>query len=77
MIAYRYGAEVLAGITEQERILYVHDNPLEELSADTEREWGNYLTFYRTENQDPGINFKKLNEIGYERYQIYFKIKNL
>ncbi|MBQ8624087.1 MAG: glycoside hydrolase family 127 protein [Oscillospiraceae bacterium] len=76
MGAFRYGPDVLAGITEQERILYIEgDKPEDELTADTEREWGSFRTFYRTENQDPGINFKKLNEIGYEPYQIYFKVK--
>ncbi|MBE5873417.1 MAG: hypothetical protein E7287_03310, partial [Lachnospiraceae bacterium] len=76
MGAFRYGADVLAGITSQERILKLEtDTPEEELSADTERQWGEFRTFYRTENQDPGINFRKLNEIGYEPYQIYFKIK--
>lgn len=76
MGAFRYGADVLAGITSGERILKLEtDKPEEELSADTERQWGEFRTFYRTENQDPGINFKKLNEIGYEPYQIYFKIK--
>ena len=76
MGAFRYGADVLAGITSEERILKLEtDKPEEELSADTERQWGAFQTFYRTENQDPGINFKKLNEIGYEPYQIYFKIK--
>lgn len=76
MGAFRYGADVLAGVTDKERILRLEtDKPEEELSADTERQWGDFRTFYRTENQDPGINFRKLNEIGYEPYQIYFKIK--
>ena len=74
--AFRYGPDVLAGITEQERILYIEsDRPEDELSQDTEREWGTFRTLYRTENQDPGINFRRLNDIGYEPYQIYFKIK--
>ena len=76
MGAYRYGADVLVGITEAERILKLEtETPEEELSLDTERQWGEFRTFYRTENQDPGINFRKLNEIGYEPYQIYFKVK--
>lgn len=77
MGAFRYGSEVLAGITAQERILYLEEDetPVEELSADTERQWGDFRTFYKTENQDPGISFKKLNEVGYEPYQIYFKVK--
>lgn len=76
--AFRYGPDVLAGITKQERLLWLEsENPVEELSADTEREWGNFRTFYKTENQDPAIHFRKLNEIGYEPYQIYFKTKKL
>ena len=74
--AFRYGPDVLAGVTEQERVLKLEtENPADELSADTEREWGTFRTFYKTENQDPGISFKKLNDIGYEPYQIYFKVK--
>lgn len=74
--AFCYGPDVLAGITEQERVLQLEDeDPVSELSADTEREWGAFRTFYRTENQDPGINFKKINEVGYEPYQIYFRVK--
>ncbi|HKM04031.1 MAG TPA: beta-L-arabinofuranosidase domain-containing protein [Lachnospiraceae bacterium] len=74
MGAFRYGPEVLAGLCKQERVLKITQEDItEELSADTEREWGNFRTFYRTENQDPGINFMKLNEIGYEDYQVYFK----
>ncbi len=74
--AFRYGPDVLAGVTEQERLLRVEtEDVTEELSPDTEREWGTFRTFYRTENQDPGISFRKLNEIGYEPYQIYFKVK--
>lgn len=76
MGAFRYGPDVLAGITEQERILWLEtERPEEELSVDTERQWGEFRTFYRTENQDPGISFQKLNEIVREPYQIYFKIK--
>ena len=76
MGAFRYGPDVLAGLTEQERVLHLEGKrPEEELSADTERQWGDFRTFYRTENQDPGINFKKLNEVGYESYQVYFKVK--
>ena len=75
--AFRYGPEVLAGICEQERVLTIAgDDPTKELSVDTERQWGDFLTYYRTEHQEPGINFKRLSEIGYEAYQVYFKVKN-
>ena len=74
--AFCYGSEALVGITPQERILYLEsENPADELSADTERQWGDFQTFFRTENQDPGINFCRLKDIGYEPYQLYFKIK--
>ena len=49
----------------------VGDRPEDELSADCEREWGTFRTLYRTENQNPGISFRRLNDIGYEPYQIY------
>ena len=77
--AFRYGPEVLAGITEQERILKLADSetPEEELAPDTERQWGEWRTFYRTENQDPGISFEKLNEIGYQPYQLYFRVRKV
>lgn len=76
MGAFCYGPDVLAGITEQERVLLLEEeDPVQELTADTEREWGTFRTFYRTENQDPGISFRKLSEIGYEPYQIYYKVK--
>ncbi len=76
MGAFRYGPDVLAGVTDKERILYLEsDKPEDELSADTERQWGDFRTFYRTENQDPGISFMKLNDIYEEPYQLYFKIK--
>ena len=74
--AFRYGSEVLAGITKEERVLTIETaDPCKELSADTERQWGDFRTFYKTENLDPGISFMKLNEVGYEPYQVYFKIK--
>lgn len=76
MGAYRYGAEVLAGITAEERILKLDGRaPEEEITPDTERQWGDFRTFYRTENQDPGISFVRLNDVGYQPYQIYFKVK--
>lgn len=75
MGAYRYGADVLVGITEQERVLRLDGiNPVEEITPDTERQWGDFRTFYRTEHQDLGINFMKINEVGKEAYQMYFKV---
>ncbi len=75
MGAFCYGPDVLAGVCEQERVLKLNGkDPVEELSVDTERQWGSFQTFYKTETQDPGINFKRLCEVGYEPYQVYFKV---
>ena len=75
MGAFRYGPEVLAGICEKERVLKVKDtDPVNELALDHGRQWGDFVLRYRTEHQDPGIDFMRLNEVGYEPYQIYFKV---
>lgn len=74
MGAFCYGPDVLAGVCEQERVLRISGKPEDELSMDTERQWGSFQTFYKTETQDPGINFMRLRDIGYEPYQVYLKI---
>lgn len=75
MGAFCYGSDVLAGVCEQERVLKLQGGrPEDELSMDTERQWGSFQTFFKTETQDPGINYKRICEIGYEPYQIYFKV---
>ena len=74
--AFCYGPDVLAGITDRERVLTLEqDDPTAELAPDMERQWGVFLTRYRTETQDPGINFIPLNEVGYQNYQVYFRVK--
>ena len=75
MGAFRYGPEVLAGICEQERVLNVYDeDPTKELSIICGRQWGDFIVRFHTEYQDPGFEVMKLNEIGNEPYQIYFKV---
>lgn len=76
MGAFRFGPEVLAGICESERILYADlDAAASELEMENEREWGSWRYFFKTANQDPAISFRRLRDIGYEPYQIYFKVK--
>ncbi len=79
MGAFRYGPEVLAGICEQERVLKLQgEDPTKEISLICGRQWGDFIVKYHTETQDPGFELIKLNEIGYEPYQVYFKtIKNV
>ena len=76
MGAFRYGPEVLAGICAEERLLYVDsDDIASEIMMENEREWGRWRYFFKTVNQNPVIEFRRIREIGYEPFQIYFKIK--
>ena len=73
--AFRYGPDVLAGITPQERVLTLAgSDPTVELEPDCERQWGTFQTFYHTCSQDPGLDFIKLNSVGYQPYQVYFRV---
>ncbi len=67
--AYSYGPIVLAGLyargTEKEKLI-VHD---------AEREWGSWKDTFKTVHQDRGFKLVPLNQIGYERYQVYFEIE--
>lgn len=73
--AFRYGPEVLAGLCDAERILYVEsDDIAAEIEMENEREWGSWRYFFKTANQDPAISFRRIRDIGYEPYQIYFKV---
>lgn len=76
VIAYSYGPIVLAGLSNEERILHTGDlKPEELLVHDNEREWGSWKNTFKTIKQERGIKFVPLNMIGYERYQVYFPIE--
>lgn len=71
-----YGPEVLAGLCEEERILYTGgDKPDKILVHENEREWGSWKNDFKTVNQPSGIHFIPLNRIGYEKYCVYFPVK--
>jgi uncharacterized protein len=73
--AFRYGPEVLAGLCETERQLYVEDGDIAAaIESENEREWGSWRYFFKTVSHDPAISFKRIRDIGYEPYQIYFKV---
>jgi len=75
--AFRYGPEILAGICEKERILYVEDDDVaSEIEMENEREWGSWRYFFKTRNQNPVIELRRIRDIGYEPFQVYFKVKN-
>ncbi len=74
--AFRYGPEVLAGIGEEERIIYLENDDIEsEVVMENEREWGSWRYFFKTANQNPVIQLRRIRDIGYEPYQIYYKVK--
>ncbi|RIX46562.1 hypothetical protein D3P08_26090 [Paenibacillus nanensis] len=73
--AFRYGPEVLAGLCETERQLYAEGEDFASaIEHENEREWGSWRYFFKTVHQDPAITFKRIRDIGYEPYQIYFKV---
>ena len=74
--AYSYGPFALAGITNDERILHSGGRNREELLVhDAEREWGSWKDTFKSAYEDHGLKFVPLNTIGYERYQVYFRIE--
>jgi DUF1680 family protein len=74
--AFRFGPEVLAGICDSERLLYVdNDDIASEITMENEREWGKWRFFFKAVNQNPVIQLRRIRDIGYEPFQIYFKIK--
>lgn len=76
MAAFLDGPVVLAGLCGQERRLDTHGEAPEKLLVpDNEREWGNWMDTYKTRNQDVGIRFIPLYQVGYEPYTIYFPVE--
>lgn len=76
--AFRFGPEVLAGICESERTLFVsNDDVTSEIIMENERQWGEWRYFFKTVNQEPGIRFRRVRDIGYEPFQIYFTVKKV
>ena len=78
IVAFRYGPDVLAGICETERILFIsNDDVTSEIIMENERQWGEWRYFFKTVNQNPVIQFRRLRDIGYEPYQVYFYVKKV
>ena len=75
MTAFMYGPLVLAGLCDEERTLYsFSEDPSSLLVHDDEREWGTWLSGFKTAGQERGIRFIPLNEVGYEAYTVYFPV---
>lgn len=74
--AFRFGSEVLAGICDTERVLFIEKEDIaSEIIVENEREWGSWRYFFKTVGQDPVIQLRRIRDIGYEPFQIYFTIK--
>lgn len=73
MVAFLDGPVVLAGLCEEERLLYTDsDHPETILASDNEREWGYWLPGYRVKRQERGLRFLPLYQITDEVYTVYF-----
>ena len=76
LAAFMDGPVVLAGLCAEERTLYGDPDALASLlTPDNEREWGHWLSGYRTKNQPVAIRFMPLNEVIDERYTVYFPVE--
>ena len=75
-VAFLDGPEVLAGLVDDERILFGDkDRPETMLTPHNERIWGSWTREYRTRGQQHGFRLRPLREIGKERYTVYFPIE--
>jgi hypothetical protein len=75
LFAFLDGPVLLAGLCDGERTL-VGDvrKPETLLTPDNEREWRRWTGQFRTKGQAEGLRFLPLNDIGYERYSVYFRV---
>jgi DUF1680 family protein len=76
MLAFMDGPVVLAGLCDEERMLFGDKNDAASiLVPDNEREWAVWLQGYRTRDQERGIRFKPLYEVLDEPYTVYFPVR--
>ncbi len=76
MVAFMDGPIVLAGLIDKQVKLFGDiDNVESILIPNNERQWGTWLSGYRTKNQEFSIRFKPLYEIIDEKYTVYFPVE--
>ncbi len=76
MVAFMDGPVVLAGLVDCERVLAGNVNdPTTMLKPYDERRWTSWNETYYTKGQDNGFYFKPIYDIGYEKYTVYFPVK--
>lgn len=77
-VAFMDGPVVLAGLCDEERMLYGDVNdPGSLLAPENEREWGTWLGGCRAVGQPHGLRFVPLYEVTDERYAVYFPVRAL
>jgi hypothetical protein len=78
IVAFMDGPVVLAGLCDEERVLYGDkDKPETLITPANERLWTNWNLDYRTHKQDRGFRLVPLYEVTEERYTVYFPIRSL
>ena len=76
-VAFMDGPEVLAGLCDEEITLYGDkEHPETMLTPDNEREWAQWLTGYRTQNQPHSVRFVPLHQVRDQRRTVCFGIKD-
>ena len=77
--AFLDGPVLLAGLTTEERTLYVKADQKEKdiLIPHEERKWTTWQMLYQTINQPSNFLFKPLKDIGHETYTVYFPIEKV
>ena len=75
-VAFLNGPVVLAGLCDKETELRGDPKKPERiLVPDNERQWGTWLSGYRTSGQPVAIRFKPLHEVEDEPYTLYFPVR--
>lgn len=73
-MAFLDGPVVLAGLCDQETTLT--GDPASLLVPDNEREWGNWLSGWRTVGQPRNLRFRPLHEVVDEAFTLYFPVRS-
>jgi len=75
-VAFMDGPCVLAGLVEEQRTLRGDkDDPASLLAPDNEREWGSWLSAYRTVGQDRNFRLLPIHEVIDQKYTVYFPLR--
>lgn len=75
-VAIMDGPVVLAGLSSEDCVLHGDPRHPETFLADDDaRDWAIWKRRYRTTGQHSSIRFVPLNEIGHERYTVYFPVE--